>query len=74
MQDVLKMATSNPATLMGLDSKVGKIEVGTSASFLLVEQDFSSLEVVNEEVFVAWNEYRLTITHILTSPCTIDAS
>lgn len=46
-EDALKMATSNPATLMGLDDTIGKITTGMTNKVLLIEPNLSSLEVVN---------------------------
>ena len=38
-EDAVKMATENPARLMGLDTK-GKIEVGMDADFIIVDDEF----------------------------------
>ena len=44
-EDAVKMATLNPAKLMGLDKK-GRIEVGCDADFIIVDADFNLLKVI----------------------------
>jgi len=44
-QDAVKMATENPARLMGLDSK-GKIEVGMDADFIIVDDGFNLVKAI----------------------------
>ena len=44
-EDAVKMATENPARLMGLDTK-GKIEVGMDADFIIVDDDFNLIASV----------------------------
>ena len=44
-EDAVKMATLNPAKLMGLDNK-GRIEAGCDADFIIVDDDFNLLKVI----------------------------
>lgn len=44
-EDAVKMATLNPAKLMGLDKK-GRIEVGCDADFIIVDDDFNLIKVI----------------------------
>ena len=44
-QMAVKMATENPARLMGLDTK-GKIEVGYDADFIIVDEDFNLITAI----------------------------
>lgn len=44
-QDAVKMATENPARLMGLDTK-GKIEVGMDADFIIVDESFNLVRAI----------------------------
>ena len=46
VEEALRMATSNPAKLMGLDGSVGELRAGAPASMLLIEPDFTSVEVI----------------------------
>ena len=43
-EEAVKMATENPARLMGLNK--GKVEVGYDAEFILVDNDFNLKNVV----------------------------
>lgn len=43
-RDAVKMATENPATLMGLNK--GKIEVGYDADFIIVDDDFRLIRAI----------------------------
>ena len=43
--DAVKMATLNPARLMGLDKK-GRIEVGCDADFIIVDNDFNLIRSI----------------------------
>lgn len=47
LEDALKMATRNPATLMGLKDSVGTLKAGMSDQLLLIEPDLSRLDVVS---------------------------
>lgn len=47
LEDVLKMATSNPATLMGLNGSVSDLKAGMSDQVVLIDPDLSGVEVVN---------------------------
>ena len=42
---IVKMATLNPAKLMGLDKK-GRIEVGCDADFIIVDNDFNLIKSI----------------------------
>lgn len=44
-EDAVKMATENPAKLMGLTTK-GKIEVGMDADFIIVDDDFKLIKAI----------------------------
>lgn len=44
-EDAVKMATENPARLMGLDTK-GRIEVGMDADFIIVDDDFNLVKAI----------------------------
>ena len=44
-EDAVKMATLNPARLMGLDKK-GRIEVGCDADFIIVDDDFNLIKSI----------------------------
>jgi N-acetylglucosamine-6-phosphate deacetylase len=43
--EAVKMATLNPARLMGLDKK-GRIEVGCDADFIIVDNDFNLIKSI----------------------------
>lgn len=43
--DAVKMATLNPARLMGLDKK-GRIDVGCDADFIIVDDDFNLIKAI----------------------------
>ncbi|MGE4610376.1 MAG: N-acetylglucosamine-6-phosphate deacetylase [Paracoccaceae bacterium] len=47
LEDVLKMATSNPATLMKLNNTIGGLKAGIPDTVLLIEPSLSNFEVVN---------------------------
>jgi N-acetylglucosamine-6-phosphate deacetylase len=47
LEDALKMATRNPATLMGLKDSVGTLKAGMRDQLLLIEPDLSRLDVVS---------------------------
>lgn len=47
LEDVLKMATSNPAALMGLNGSVGELKSGMSDKVVLIEPDLSDAKAVN---------------------------
>lgn len=47
LENVLKMATSNPATLMGLNDNIGELKAGIPDRVVLIEPDLSGVEVVN---------------------------
>jgi N-acetylglucosamine-6-phosphate deacetylase len=47
--DAVKMATANPAELMGLNK--GKIEIGYDADFILVDNDFNLVKVFKNTDF-----------------------
>ena len=44
-EDAVKMATKNPAELMGLTTK-GRIEVGCDADFIIVDDDFNLIKAI----------------------------
>lgn len=44
-EDAVRMATENPARLMGLDTK-GKIEVGYDADFIIVDDNFNLITAI----------------------------
>lgn len=56
LEDTLKMATRNPATLMGLGDSIGKLEVGMPDDVLIIEPSLSSLEVASLTALLSENE------------------
>lgn len=44
-EDAVKMATENPAKMMGLETK-GKIQVGMDADFIIVDDDFNLVKAI----------------------------
>ena len=55
LNDALKLASLNPAKLMGLSNKVGSLRVGSNANLLFLDEKLSL-----EKVFVMGTEYLAT--------------
>ena len=68
-KDVIKMATINGAKLLGLDQKVGSIEVGKDADIILVdvEENLNNIKMVPNLNEVANLVYNTSGRNVLTT-------
>ena len=60
LPQVIETVTKNPARELKIYDKLGSIEIGKSADFVIFDEDFNIAQtIINGEKFFRWKDYKM---------------